>query len=119
MNEFLDLQGELQNLIKKVENPYRILEIGAKEATKDLLKLSKPRSQIRASGYTHLVDSFSYGKSSHSVGEIEVWWGKYYGPFVENGTHRGKVKTRSQPHLVPTYTKNANKYFSLMLDAIY
>lgn len=114
--EILNLQKELEDVIKKVSNPKKILEVGAKEATKDLLKLSKPKSKIRAGGYTHLVDSFSYGESKHTKGEIEVYWGKYYGPFVERGT-RGKVKTRSQPHVVPTYNKNKEKYFNLMIKS--
>lgn len=117
-NGQLLLQKELEELIIKVENPQKILECGAKEFVKDLTKLSKPKSKIRARGYTHLIDCFSYEKSRHIKGEIEVLWGKYYGPFVENGTQHGKVKIKSQPHLKPTFTKNENKYYSLMIKNI-
>lgn len=111
----LDLQKELEQIIKNVSDTESILIIGAEEFVKDLLKLSKPKSKIKATGYTHLVDSFSYRKSKRHNGEIEVGWGKYYGPMVENGT---KLMD-SQPHLKPTFNKNKEKYYKSMIDKIY
>lgn len=117
-NEILDLQNELEHLIKTIEHPQKILEVGANEFVKDLLKLTKPKSKIKVSGYTHLVDTFSYNKSKYFKEEIDVCWGKYYGPFVENGTTHGKVKTKSQAHLKPTFNRNKEKYYDKMIKAI-
>lgn len=91
----------LNEEIKKIEQVPKNLEKAAKEFTADLNKLSKPYSQIRKSGYTHLVRCFTYQKKKE---EIEVGWGKYYGPFVE----------RTQPHFHPLFEKNKEKYLSLM-----
>lgn len=99
-------------MIKKVENPFEILEIGAKGFTNDLLKLPKPYSKIIATGYTHLVDSFAYKKTKN---DVEVGWGKYYGPMVEDGTK----KMNEQPHLQPTFERNKNKYYQKMLQSFY
>lgn len=111
----IDLQKELEDIIKNVQSVDSILEVGAKEFVKDLLKLPKPKSRIRASGYTHLVDCFNYQKSKKHNNEIEVGWGKYYGPMVENGT---KI-IKAQPHLKPTFNKNKDKYYRLMINEIY
>lgn len=116
---FLDLETELEELIKKVSSPVDILEIGAKEFTKDLLRLPTPKSKIQKSSYTHLIDSFSYRKTNV---DIEVGWGKYYGPMVEEGTKSGfrnghkHPGTTAQPHLKKLWQKNKNKYYKLMLD---
>lgn len=110
----LELQRELERIIKNVDSSEEILEIGAKEFVKDLLKLPKPKSKIRTSKYTHLVDSFSYQNSKRHKGEIEVCWGKYYGPLVEKGT----IKSKAQPHLKKTFDANSTKYYSLMIKKI-
>lgn len=109
---FSELEEELTQLINNVEDTSEILEIGAKEFVKDLLKLPKPISSIRRSGYTHLVDSFSYRKKNN---EIEVGWGKYYGRMVEEGTK----KNSPHPHLVPLFERNKNKYYKDMVEHIY
>ena len=98
----------LKKIISKVEKPEKILEIGAKEFTQDLKKLPKPISQIKKSGYTHLIRTFAYRQKGK---EFEVGWGKYYGPMVENGTE----KMNEQPHLYPLWDKNKEKYYKLML----
>lgn len=108
-----DLIGNLSEMISKTQNPQDILEVGASEFVKDLLKLAKPMSEIKKSGYTHLVDTFCYEKVKN--GEIEVGWGKYYGRMVEDGT----VKTKAHPHLKPTYNKNQDKYYMQMIRKIY
>lgn len=108
---FKELSNMLEDCIKKAENPVDILEIGAKELVKDLLKLPKPMSKIRANGYTHLIKTFTYKKNEK---EIEVGWGKYYGPMLENGT----VKMRASPHIRPLWDKNKEKYYKKMINEL-
>lgn len=81
---FTELSEYLTEITKEMDNVTDILEIGAQDFVKDLLKLPKPISSIRKSGYTHLVKSFAYAKRDKEV-EVEVGWGKYYGGMVENG----------------------------------
>lgn len=107
-----DLEDLLNDYIDKSEKPLEIIEIGAKEFVNDLKKLTKPYSKIRKSGYTHLVDTFSYRIKNKKV---EVGWGKYYGLMVEDGTR----KTKAQPHMYPTFNKNKEKYYKKMLNAFY
>lgn len=114
-DETLELQKQLESIIDNVNNVEDILEVGAKEFVKDLLKLTKPKSKIMKSNYTHLVDSFFYQKSKKYSKEVEVGWGKYYGPFVEKGTSRHSAK----PHLQPLFNLNKNKYYGLMIEQIY
>ena len=109
---FDSLFNELQDIIKNVETPIKILEVGVKEFVNDLLKLTKPYSKISASDYTHLVDTFSYEIVKN---EIEVCWGKYYGRMVEDGTKL----TPKEPHLVPLFEKNKEKYYEKMTKEIY
>lgn len=104
-----DLVSDLSGLITKAEKPMKILEIGAKAFTKDLLKLTNPHSRIRKSGYTHLVDSFCYEVAKN---EIKVGWKKYYGRMVEEGTRL----VNQQPHLKPTFEKNKDKYYTEMIN---
>lgn len=105
---FQDLADVIEGYIKNVENPTEILLSGAKEFVNDLLKLSKPMSRIRKSGYTHLIDSFAYRELKN---EVEVGWGKYYGPMVEHGTSR----MDANPHVYPLWNKNKEKYYKTML----
>jgi len=109
---FNDLSKDIESYLKNVENVQEVLEVGAKEFTNDLLKLPKPKSQIRKSGYTHLIDTFTYRKAKNN--EIEVGWGKYYGRMVEYGTS----KFGSRPHLRPAWETNKNKYYSVMLKKL-
>lgn len=111
-DEFNELFSELNSLIQKAEKPIAILEVGAKSFTKDLLKLSKPHSKIRKSGYTHLVDSFCYEIRKE---EVVVGWGKYYGRMVEDGT----TMTRSQPHVKPVFERGKKNYYDAMLNEFY
>ena len=83
---------------------------GAETFLKDLNKLSKPMSQIRKSGYTHLIDSFAIDLKSHSQ-EIVVGWGKYYGKMVERGTE----KMYARAHMYPLWERNEEKYYKIML----
>lgn len=107
-DSFNSLIEELNGYIRKSKEPIKILEIGAKEFVNDLSKLAKPYSKIKSSGYTHLVDNFCYEIDKT---EIKVGWGKYYGRMVEYGT----VLIPAQPHLVPLYEKNKEKYYNKMI----
>lgn len=102
-----ELMEDIQGYITKVENPTDILEVGAKEFVNDLKKLTKPISKIHRNGYTHLIHTFFYRKRGK---EVEVGWGKYYGPMVENGTKRMSARS----HLRPTFDKNKEKYYREM-----
>lgn len=108
---FQDLADVIEGYMKNVENPVNILLIGAKEFVSDLLKLPKPISKIRKAGYTHLVSSFAYKVKKD---EVEVGWGKYYGPMVEHGT----TKMDEQPHVYPLWDKNKGKYYKSMLTKL-
>ena len=109
---FTDLFAELEAYGDKVssEKVVQILEVGADAFVQDALKLPKPKSKITATGYTHLVDSFTRQTKGQ---EVKVGWGKYYGRMVELGTKRN----RAQPHLLPLYERNASKYDAIMREA--
>ncbi len=77
-----------------------------------MLKLPKPYSKIRSPDYTHLIDSFAYERTKT---DVEVGWGKYYGPMVEDGT----MKMKAHPHLHPTFERNKTKYYQKMLQNFY
>lgn len=111
---FQDLANIIEYYAKKTETQeiINVLEVGAKEFVDDLLKLPKPMSNIRKSGYTHLVRSFAYRKMRD---EIEVGWGKYYGPMVEHGTKRMK---KEHPHVYPLWERNKEKYYKTMVTKI-
>ena len=86
------------------EKALSAIETGAKMLADDVRKLPKPRSKMTGSGYTHLLDTVT---TRRTKGEIEVGWGKYYGPMVENGT----VRADAVPHVMPTFQKNKQKYY--------
>lgn len=106
------LESELNQILNNTKEPMQILEDEAKEFVKDLLKLPKPISKIRKSGYTHLIHTFSYRVKNK---EIEVGWGKYYGPMLENGTSKMNPKS----HLKPCWEKNSEKYYKHMIAKIF
>ena len=105
---FKDLSEIVEKYIKAADNVTEVLLVGAKELLNDALKLPKPMSKIRVSGYTHLVRSFAYKIKDK---EIEFGWGKYYGPMVEKGTKN----MDPYPHLYPLFEKNKEKYYKKML----
>lgn len=110
---FDDLSKQLQDCVEKIEENHllEILEYGAKQFVSDLLKLPKPKSRINANGYTHLVNTFAYRTKGK---QIEVGWGKYYGPMVEDGTRRMKA----QPHLVKLFENQKEKYYKSMIEKL-
>ncbi len=105
---FEALSEILENYSDKADNFMDVLEVGAEEFTTDLLKLPKPISKIRKTGYTHLIDSFAYRKNKD---EVEVGWGKYYGPMLEHGT----VKMDAYSHVYPLWDRNKEKYYKKMI----
>lgn len=112
MSEYIDtdLKGfdDLSMLLKEYEvteeDAIQALEAVAKEFVSDIRKLPKPRSKVRKAGYTHLIDTVTYKRKRN---EIEVGWGKYYGPMVEHGT----TKMRGTSHIKPTFSSNMHKYY--------
>lgn len=109
---FQDLENILENYADKANNFVDVLETGAKEFVNDLMRLPKPMSKVRKAGYTHLVRSFAYKRKKN---EIEVGWGKYYGPMVEHGTK----KMDENPHVYPLWNKNKEKYYKNMLAKLW
>lgn len=108
-----DFEKMLQQYARQAD-PQNVLdaeEAGAKEFVSDLLKLPKPRSEVRKAGYTHLVNTFAMERAN---GEIEVGWGKYYGPMVEHGTKKMAAKA----HLKPLFERNKEKYYRKMTEKI-
>lgn len=107
---------ELESMLKKFqidqEKALDILEDVAEQFTGDVKRLPKPRSKIRTMGHTHLLDTITYRRKKT---EIEVGWGKYYGPMVEKGTR----KMKGTPHLKPTFINNQEKYFEDLSKKIF
>ena len=109
---FDDFSEMLEKYISntEIENVLNILEVGANELTKDVRALPQPRRS--GSGYTHLLDSVSTKRNGE---EVEVGWGKYYGPMVERGTS----KMRARAHMKPTFEKNKERYYKKMQEALF
>ena len=110
-DEFVKMLEEFKKRTE-VKNVTKVLEIGAKQLTEDVRALPRPRSQINAPGYTHLLDTMTYKVAGE---EVEVGWGKYYGPMVENGT----TKMNGTEHLRTTFKRNRGKYYKNMQRAIF
>ena len=51
---------------------------------------------------------------AYNKDEVEVGWGKYYGPMVEHGTE----KMDANPHVYPLWDKNKEKYYKTMLTKL-
>lgn len=111
---FEELEEQLSNFLKDIEDPITILEVGAKALVNDVRKLPKPRSKMSGVGYTHLIDTVTYRRTGK---EIETGWGKYYGPMVEKGTKR--MKKGGTPHLSTTFERNKERYYEKMIEKIY
>ena len=109
---FDELEQLLSDFMKSTDKPIEILKVGAKSLVEDVRKLPKPRSSMQGAGYTHLLDTLTYKIADN---EIEVGWGKYYGPMAEKGTK----KMRGTPHLNPTFQANKEKYYKKMMDKFY
>jgi len=109
----MDLFSELIKEYSKKASPENVLNVmqeAADTLASDVRALPKPRSNI--SKPTHLLDTVTTKKID---GEIEVGWGKYYGPMVERGTRR----MSAQPHLKPTWERNKKKYVDDMKKKLF
>lgn len=100
---FSELSDLLKDYMEVADNVLDEQEKIADDFLSDLRKLGAPRSQIVKSGYTHLIDTFAKKVNGN---EVEVGWGKYYGPMVERGTKHN----RAVPHLVPCWNANSERY---------
>lgn len=111
---FDEFSKMLEEFKKRTEakNVTKVLEIGARQLVEDVRGLPRPRSEINTPGYTHLLDTMTYKAAGE---EVEVGWGKYYGPMVENGT----VRMKGTEHLGPTFKRNKEKYYKNMQKAIF
>ena len=112
---FDSLEKLLEEYRKKTSqaNVLNVLEKGAAALVKDVMALPKPRSQIHKAGNTHLLDTMTYRRNR---GEVEVGWGKYYGPMVERGTRRAP---KGSPHVRPTFERNKDVYDNLMIKELF
>lgn len=87
-----------------------VLMVGGEMLAEDVRRLPSPRTN--RTGYTHMLDSVAAEKKGAVV---YVGWGRYYGRFVEEGT----TKMRAQPHLIPTWDANREKYYKAMNDKLF
>lgn len=108
---FKALADVVSKYIQAAENSQEALISGAQEMVKDLRKLTKPMSEIKKTGYTHLIDTFNYESRDK---EVVVGWGKYYGRMVEYGTS----KMAAREHFRPVFEKNKEKYYKKMLSTL-
>lgn len=110
---FVDFEKILNQYSQKadIKNVLNVIEKGAEEFAKDVKSLPKPRRLINKSGYTHLLDTVTTKRKNE---EIEVGWGKYYGPMVERGTK----SFSGIPHMKPTFENNKEKYYKIMINEI-
>jgi HK97 gp10 family phage protein len=108
LKEFLD---EIKSLDAAITDTsvLDIIEPGVEQFVQDARRLPKPRRALSKGGYTHMLDSVTYERN-RTRNEIEVGWGKYYGPFVERGTR----KMRAQPHLSTLWSYNESVYIDAM-----
>ena len=109
MDDFL---ADLQKYEEAVSdaNVANILIEGGNALAEDVRKLPRPRRSV--SGVTHMLDTVS----AKPVGNVvQVGWGAYYGPFVERGTR----KMRAQPHIIPAWSLNKERYYKLMQEKLF
>lgn len=110
---FEELENMLSDIAKEIsqDNLLDVLEDGVKEFAEIMHKLPKPRSQINKPGYTHMLDTILTERTSK---DVVVGWGKYYGRFVEDGTHR----MSAQPHMKPAWEQNKETIYQHMLKKL-
>ena len=88
-----------------------VLMIAGNALAEDVHRLPKPRR--RGAGYTHMLDSVTAAPSGKDA--VLVSWGRYYGKFVEHGTK----KMGAQPHLIPEWERNKDRYYKMMQDNLF
>ena len=111
MNEFQKIIQEYQEKFEQSRIEAAMMD-GAEQLARDVRALPKPRSQIRSLDTPSTGHRFGQKRKN---GEVEVGWGKYYGPMVEAGT----LKMNAQPHLRGLFKKDSNKYYNLILQRLF
>ena len=110
IDKFMDL---LEKYEKAAEDNHvaEVLMQAGEALAEDVHRLPKPRR--RGAGYTHMLDSVTAAPSGKDA--VLVSWGRYYGKFVEHGTK----KMGAQPHLIPTWEQNKDRYYKMMQDNLF
>ena len=88
-----------------------VLMVAGETLAVEVHRLPKPRR--RGAGYTHMLDSVAAAPSGKDA--VLVSWGRYYGRFVEHGTK----KMQAQPHLIPTWEQNKDRFYRMMQDKLF
>lgn len=102
--------AELSEMMKHMDQNTvgSAVEDAVKQYVDDGHKLPYPMSKIRKPGYVHLVQEIDYEK--YTATSFKVGWDEFYGFMVENGTSHSKA----QPHLLPLYERNKDKYIEMV-----
>lgn len=110
LEKFMDL---LEKYEKAADDNHvaEVLMTAGSALAEDVHRLPKPRR--RGAGYTHMLDSVVAAPPGKDA--VLVSWGRYYGKFVEHGTK----KMGAQPHLIPTWEQNKDRYYKLMTDKLF
>ena len=112
--EGLELFAQMLEQYEKAADENNIAEVlmtAGEALAEDVHRLPKPRR--RGTGYTHMLDSVAPAQTEKDA--VLVSWGQYYGKFVEYGTK----KMGAQPHLIPTWEQNKDRYYKLMQDKLF
>ena len=112
--EGLELFAQMLEQYEKAADENNIAEVlmtAGEALAEDVHRLPKPRR--RGTGYTHMLDSVAPAQTGKDA--VLVSWGQYYGKFVEYGTK----KMGAQPHLIPTWEQNKDRYYKLMQDKLF
>lgn len=110
LEKFMDLLEQYEKAADE-NNIADVLMTAGEALAEDVRRLPKPRR--RGAGYTHMLDSVQASPSGKDA--VLVSWGQYYGKFVEYGTK----KMGAQPHLIPTWDQNKDRYYKLMTDNLF
>ena len=110
LEKFMDL---LQQYEKAADDNHiaDVLLTAGKALAEDVHRLPRPRR--RGAGYTHMLDTVVATPSGKDA--VLVSWGRHYGKFVEYGTR----KMSAQPHLIPEWERNKNRYYKMMQDNLF
>ena len=110
LEKFMDLLKQYEKAADE-KHVADVLVIAGNALAEDVHRLPKPRR--RGAGYTHMLDSVVATPSGKDA--VLVSWGQFYGKFVEYGTK----KMDAQPHLIPTWEQNKDRYYKLMTDNLF
>ena len=110
LEKFMDL---LEKYEKAADDNHvsEVLMQAGEALAEDVHRLPKPRRS--GAGYTHMLDSVTAAPSGKDA--VLVSWGRYYGKFVEHGTK----KMSAQPHLIPEWERNKDRYYKMMQDNLF